>query len=152
MPTKEQEIEQILFLPAQKIGFEIVDVEYIKEEGKRIVRIYIDKENGINISDCQRASRLLGTILDETDIVEESYILEVSSPGIYRPLKRQTDYQRFIGSKIRIQTLVPYNNQRNFCGQLLSFENETVKIDDATNSIVEIEFSNIKKANLEPEI
>jgi ribosome maturation factor RimP len=152
MSDKAKEIENILFLPAQNEGFEIVDTEYIRESGKRVVRVYIDKDGGINMDDCEKMSRLFGQILDEVNIINESYVLEVSSPGIYRTLKREKDYQRFIGSKIRIKTLAAYNDQRNFLGALLSYENGIVKIDDVTSGIVEIEYSNIRKANLEPEL
>jgi ribosome maturation factor RimP len=112
----------------------------------------MDKEGGVNLDDCEKMSRIFDAILDENDIINESYILEVSSPGIYRPLKKESDYERFIGDKVRIQTLAAFNNQRNFIGELISYENAIVKIDDATSGICEIEFSNIKKANLEPDI
>ncbi|MDR1952051.1 MAG: ribosome maturation factor RimP [Elusimicrobiota bacterium] len=151
MLNKSQEIEILLSPFAQKEGFEIVDIEYIKEDGKRIIRIYIDKDGGVDIADCEKMSAIFGAELDEMDITDESYILEISSPGLYRPLKKEKDFVRFIGSKARIQTLVARNNQRNFLGIILSYNNGILKIDDVTNGAAEIEYSNIRKANLEPE-
>ena len=152
MANKADEIENLLSLTARENGFEILEVEYVREDGNRIARIYMDKEGGVNLDDCEKMSRIFDAILDESDIINESYILEISSPGIYRPLKKESDYERFIGERVRIQTLAAYNNQRNFIGKLISYKDSIVRIDDATNGICEIEFSNIKKSNLEPDI
>jgi ribosome maturation factor RimP len=152
MGNKANEIEKILSSAAQENGFEILEVEYVREDGKLIARIYMDKEGGVNLDDCEKMSRIFDAILDKNGIINESYVLEVSSPGIYRPLKKESDYERFIGDKVRIQTLAAYNNQRNFIGKLISYKDAIVRIDDVTNGICEIEFSNIKKANLEPDI
>ncbi|MDR2708447.1 MAG: ribosome maturation factor RimP [Elusimicrobiota bacterium] len=151
MANKAKEIENLLSALSQNEGFELVDIEYVREDGKRVVRIYIDNEKGITVDDCEKMSRIFSKVLDQTDIVDESYILEISSPGLYRTLKKEKDYLRFIGKKARIQTFVAYNGQRNFLGTLMSFSDGIVKIKDETNGDFEIEYSNIRKANLEPE-
>ena len=90
--------------------------------------------------------------LDTSDILNESYVLEVSSPGINRALRKEKDFKRFAGEKVRVQTFTPVNNQKNFLGKLISFENGKAKINDVTNGEVEINFLDIKKANLEADI
>ena len=85
----EQRAEQLLMPVIQENGFELVDVEYVKEAGTRYLRAYIDKEGGITIDDCELVSRAFGQLLDAEDFIEESYVLEVSSPGLGRPLKRK---------------------------------------------------------------
>jgi ribosome maturation factor RimP len=144
-----KEIENLLFKPADEAGFEIVDAEYVKENGSMIARIFIDKKNGISLDDCEKASRLFSDILDAADIIPDSYVLEVSSPGLNRALKNEKSFKRFIGNKIRVRTQEPVGSQRNFLGELLSFDSGIIEIDDLTNGKVKIELSNVRKANVE---
>ena len=148
-----KEIENLLAKPAQDLGFELVDAEYVKENGSMVARIFIDKENGVSVSldDCEKASRLFSEILDSGNLLADSYVLEVSSPGLNRALKTEKSFKRFTGSKIRVRTEEPINNQRNFLGELCSFENGIIEINDVTNGKVKIELSNIRKANVEEE-
>jgi len=152
MPDKACEIETLLAPSAQNEGIEIVDVQYVKENGSWTARIFIDKESGVTMDDCETMSRLFGTLLDEKDIISDSYVLEISSPGLNRVLKSEKDFKRFTGSKARIQTFSPINNQRNFLGTLVSCGNGKVKIDDVTKGEVEIEINGIRKANIEADI
>ncbi|MDR2772278.1 MAG: ribosome maturation factor RimP [Elusimicrobiota bacterium] len=152
MTNKEKEIEACLSVRAKEAGFEIVDVEYVKEGRERYVRIYIDKDGGIDLGDCEKMSFIFGDILDDSGIIEESYILEISSPGLYRSLRQEKDFIRFIGSIVRIQTLVALDDQRNFFGTILSYDKGILKLEDKTIGEIEIEYSNIKKANIEPEL
>ncbi|MDR1926823.1 MAG: ribosome maturation factor RimP [Endomicrobium sp.] len=147
--NKIEEIK-ILLDPIAKISsIEIVDIQYVKENGVWILRIFIDKDGGVTISDCENISNVFGVILDESNVLKNSYyILEISSPGLNRVLKKKESFKRFIGSVVRIQTFELINNQRNFLGKLLDFKNNKLKIDDVTNGIVGIKFLNIKKANV----
>lgn len=83
-------------------NFELVDVEYVKEAGNYYLRIYVDKEGGITVDDCEIVSRALGDLLDEKDFIEDSYILEVSSPGLGRPLKKEKDFKRSVGMEVEL--------------------------------------------------
>jgi ribosome maturation factor RimP len=151
--NKIKEIENLLEPVARKEGIELVDVQYVKEDNDWIARIFIDKNNGvIKISDCENLSRIFSVVLDKSDIFNDSYILEVSSPGPNRALKKEESFKRFIGTKVKIQTFEHINNQRNFLGKLLDFQDGKAKVNDVTNGIVEINFLNIKKANVETEI
>jgi ribosome maturation factor RimP len=149
---KAQKIEDLLAPVAAREKIEIVDVQYVKEDGYWIARIFVDKDGGVTINDCENISCIFGAFLDENDILKDSYVLEISSPGFNRVLKNEKNFRRFMGSKTRIQTFKPINNQRNFLGTLLNFEDGKIKIDDVINGIVEIEFSDIKKANIETDI
>ncbi|OEG71033.1 ribosome maturation factor RimP [Candidatus Endomicrobiellum trichonymphae] len=151
---KAQKIEDLLAPVAASEKIEIVDVQYVKEAGDWVARIFIDKDGGVTINDCENISCIFSAFLDESDsdILKDSYVLEISSPGFNRVLKNEKNFRRFVGSKTRIQTFKPINNQRNFLGTLLNFEDGKIKIDDAINGIVEIEFSDIKKANIETDI
>jgi ribosome maturation factor RimP len=151
--TKFKKIEDLLELVTTKENYELVDVQYVKENDDWIVRIFIDKDGGVTMSDCEKMSIVFSATLDKSDILKDSYILEVSSPGLNRVLKKEESFKRFIGSKIKLQTLESINNQnqRNFLGNLLDFKDGKIKIDDVTNGIVEIKFLNIKRANVETE-
>ena len=109
-------------------GFELVDVEYVKEGGSWYLRAYIDKPGGITVDDCELVSRAANDILDEQDFVEESYIFEVSSPGLGRPLKKEKDFVRSIGEEVEIRTFRAIERQKEFYGILKAFDKETVTI------------------------
>jgi ribosome maturation factor RimP len=149
--SKSDEVEKLLSEIASENNIEIVNVQYVKENGDWVLRIFIDKEPGITISDCEEFSYIFSEILNKSDILQDSYILEVSSPGLNRMLKHENSFERFIGTKIRVQTYNSINNQKNFLGQLLNFNNSILTIDDVTNGVIDIKFANIKKANLEAE-
>jgi ribosome maturation factor RimP len=149
---KVQEIEDLLAPVAARVKIEIVDVHYVKEAGDWIAKIVIDKNGGVTINDCEDISCVFGALLDESGILKNPYVLEISSPGFSRVLKNEKNFRRFVGNKIRIQTFKLINNQRNFLGVLLSFEDGRIKIDDVTSGVVKIEFSGIKKANIEIDI
>jgi len=147
--NKAREIENLLLPIAVKEKVEIVDVQYVKENGKWVVRIFIDRDGGVTINDCENMSHIFSSFLDANAILMSSYFLEVSSPGSRRPLKKEESFRRFKGSKVRIKTFTPINNQKNFLGILLDFKNSKVKIDDISSGILDIEFLNIKRANIE---
>ena len=103
----EQRTEELVMPLIEANHFELVDVEYVKEGSNWYLRVYIDKENGINIDDCELISRALSDLLDEKDFIEDSYILEVSSPGLTRPLKKTVDFTRSIGKKVELKLYQP---------------------------------------------
>ena len=125
----EQKTEAILLPIIEANGFELVDVEYVKEGGTWYLRAYIDKPGGITVDDCELVSRAANDILDEQDFVEDSYVFEVSSPGLGRPLKKEKDFARSIGQDVEIRTFRAINRQKEFYGVLKSYDKYTVTIE-----------------------
>lgn len=130
----EQKTEEILLPIVEEYGFELVDVEYVKEGGTWYLRTYIDKEGGISIDDCEKVSRRLSDILDEKDYIDDTYIMEVSSPGLGRPLKKEKDFKRSLGKEVDIRTYRMIDKQKEFTGMLKDYDKDTVTIelDDET--------------------
>lgn len=129
-------------------GLELVDVEYVKEGTEWFLRIFIDKPEGITLDDCELISRMLDPKLDEVDNIPMAYHLEVSSPGIERPLKTTEAFLRFIGYLINVTTYIPINNQKKHIGKLISATDEqlVMKTDEDTDLIIPRE--KVSKANL----
>ena len=125
----EQQTEQLLLPIVEKHGFELVDVEYVKEGGTWYLRAYIDKPGGITVDDCEVVSRSFSDILDEKDYIEDTYIFEVSSPGLGRPLKKEKDFQRSIGEEVEIRTYRAIDRQKEFIGILVEYDKDTVTIE-----------------------
>lgn len=109
-------------------AFELVDIEYVKEGQNWFLRIYVDKENGIEIEDCGRISEYLSGKLDETDPIPDAYFLEVSSPGAERPLKKPSDFEKSIGQNVFLTTYEQIKGQKDFEGKLLAFNEEILTI------------------------
>ena len=135
----EQKTEEILLPIVEEYGFELVDVEYVKEAGTWYLRAYIDKEGGFTVDDCEMVSRRLGDWLDKEDFIDESYILEVSSPGLGRPLKKEKDYIRSMGKEVEIRTYRAINREKEFYGILSAYDENTVtiKTEDGTEMTFE---------------
>ena len=125
----EQRTEELLLPIVEGHGFELVDVEYVKEGGNWYLRAYIDKPGGITVDDCEVVSRTFSDILDEKDYIEDSYIFEVSSPGLGRPLKKEKDFQRSIGEEVEIRTYRAIDRQKEFIGILVEYDKDTVTIE-----------------------
>lgn len=125
----EARVEAYLLPIVEENRFELVDVEYVKEAGTWYLRAYIDKEGGITVDDCELVSRRMSDLLDEKDFVEESYIFEVSSPGLGRPLKKEKDYQRSLGKEVEIRTYKAIEKEKEFYGLLKSYDETTVTIE-----------------------
>lgn len=125
----EQKTEELLLPIVEKNGFELVDVEYVKEGGSWYLRAYIDKPGGINVDDCETVSRELSDLLDEKDYIDEAYILEVSSPGLGRPLKKEKDFQRSLGQEVEIRTYRMVDKKKEFTGILKDYDKDTVTIE-----------------------
>lgn len=124
----EERTERFILPILEKYQFELVDVEYIKEGGTWYLRAYIDKEGGITVDDCELVAREMNEILDKEDYVEGSYIFEVSSPGLLRPLKKEKDYIRNMGRQIEIRTYRPLNHEKEFYGILKAYDEDSVTI------------------------
>ena len=133
--TYEQKTEQLLLPIMEEHQFELVDVEFVKEAGNWFLRAYIDKPGGIGVDDCETVSRRLSDLLDEQDFIEESYILEVSSPGLGRPLKKDKDLERSIGESVDVRLFRAIDRQKEFTGILKAWDKDTVTLefeDEAT--------------------
>lgn len=128
----EQKAEAIAEPIVSSFGFELVDVEYVKEAGTWYLRLYIDKEGGITIDDCEAVSRLFSDKLDEEDFIDDAYVMEVSSPGLGRPLKKEKDFKRSIGKEVEIRTYRPIDKQKEFFGILSAYDEThmTITLDD----------------------
>ena len=124
----EKQTEELLEPIVTGFGFELVDVEYVKEAGTWYLRAYIDKPGGITVDDCEAVSRKFSDVLDEKDYIEDTYIFEVSSPGLGRPLKKDKDFQRSLGEEVEIRTYRPIDRQKEFVGELKAYDKESVTI------------------------
>lgn len=124
----ESKVEAWLLPLLEKNQFELVDVEYVREAGIWYLRAYIDKEGGITVDDCEVVSRELGDWLDQKDFIEDSYILEVSSPGLGRPLKKEKDFARSLGKDVEVRLYHPINKQKEFTGTLKAYDADTVTL------------------------
>ena len=126
----EQKAEALLAPIVEGQGFELVDVEYVKEAGNWYLRGYIDKPGGFTVYDCEAVSRAFSDKLDENDFIEDSYIKEISSPGLDRPLKKEKDFARSIGKEVEIRTYRPIEKQKEFCWILNAYDESSVTIDE----------------------
>ncbi|SHE84318.1 ribosome maturation factor RimP [Caldanaerobius fijiensis DSM 17918] len=127
---------------------EVVDIEYVKEGKDWYLRVYIDKPEGISIEDCEDLSRYLSDRLDEVDPIKHKYILEVSSPGIERPLKKPKDYERFKGEKIYVKLYQPVDGRKEFVGLLKDYRDGNVYIEIVQGEIMAIPLEKISLARL----
>ena len=151
---KKQDIEKRTEELVQDIieanNFELWDVEYVKEGSDYYLRVYADKEGGIMIDDCVTISRALEAKLDAEDFIEEAYILEVSSPGLTRKLKKEKDYERSIGKLVLVKLYKAENGAKEFVGRLIENDSESLKLDVDGNEVV-LNKNNISSARLEYE-
>ena len=165
-------VREIADRVAASSGLEVVEVEFLGGGGARMLRVFLDKPGasadpltGVTLQDCANFSREFGTILDVEDVVPSAYTLEVSSPGLDRKLIKAADFSRFVGSRVKLTTRQPVENNRQFEGRLESFADGRLTLDlsvashksrkkmgAAAGRKIEIEFANVEKANLVPEI
>lgn len=124
----ESYVEELVMPIIEEGNFELVDVEYVKEGANWYLRVFADKEGGINIDDCVTISRALEVVLDEKDVIQDAYILEVSSPGLGRQLKKERDYKRSLGEEIEFKLYKARNKQKEFEGILKDFDEHTFTI------------------------
>jgi len=127
--TYETRTEELLLPIVEKCGVEIYDVEYVKEGSDWYLRAYIDKEEGVNINDCEAVSRALSDELDKADFIEDAYILEVSSPGLGRTLKKDKHLQKSLGELVELKTYKPINGTKEFEGTLKAFDEKQLVLE-----------------------
>jgi ribosome maturation factor RimP len=170
MALDVERVREIADRVAASSGLEIVDIEFLGGGKAQMLRVFLDKLGndplaGVTHEDCATFSREFGTILDVEDVISGSYTLEVSSPGLDRKLVKAADFTRFTGSRLKLTTRQPVNNNRHFEGRLESFCDGRLTLDlsvashksrkkmgDVAGQKIEIEFANVEKANLVPEI
>ncbi len=132
------------------LGYEFVGAEYVTENGQRVLRIYIDSEQGIDVDDCAKVSHQVSGVLDVEDPIREAYALEVSSPGMDRPLFKPEQFERFVGATVRLKLAVPVLGRRKFKGELTE-ANEAGVVVEVDGEAFDIDWSAINEARLVPE-
>jgi len=144
-------VEELVTPILEELKLELVEVEYVKEGKSWFLRVYIDKETGVDIEDCGIVSEKLSEKLDETDPIEQNYYLEVSSPGAERPLKKDKDFQKAIGKHVYIKTYEPILNEKEFEGKLLEFDGTQVTLEVRIKTrvkLIVIPYEKVAKARL----
>lgn len=131
----EQKTEKLLMPIMEANGFELVDVEYVKEGGTWYLRAYIDKPGGITIDDCELVSRAFSDVIDQNDFIEDSYIMEVSSPGLLRPLKKDKDFNRYLEKPIEMRTYKMIDKKKEFMGILKAYNKEQITIEEPDGAL-----------------
>jgi ribosome maturation factor RimP len=141
-------IEELIKPVVTAMGYELWGLEIHKQGAHSLVRVYIDKEDGVNLDDCSRVSYQISGLLDVEDPITHKYVLEVSSPGLDRPLFNQEQFRRYVGTKVRIKLYAP-NVRRNYLGIITEVNTENVVIKNEEEQFI-LPFKNIEKANLLP--
>ena len=149
MTGLERQLTEMLDAPVAASGYELVGLEFIRAGEHSTLRIYIDSPNGINVDDCAEVSHQVSAVMDVEDPISVAYNLEVSSPGLERPLFKADHYQQFIGHEVSIVLKMAVGNRRKWKGDIQSIEGETVKV-LVEGQEEEFVLSNIAKANLIP--
>ncbi len=131
----QQDIMELAAPIVEALNYELVDVEFVKEGANWYLRIYIDKPGGISIDDCQAVSEQMSDVLDKKDPIEQSYYLEVSSPGLERPLKTERDYIKYKGELVEVKLFQPIEGKKVFEGELVGLIDDKIVIKDGENNI-----------------
>ncbi|RLB43665.1 MAG: ribosome maturation factor RimP [Deltaproteobacteria bacterium] len=142
-----QKVISIVEPVIEELGLDLVDVEYVTERGRWVLRVYIDKPGGVTVDDCADVSNEIGDLLDVKGVISGAYILEVSSPGLNRPLRKEKDFVWATGKKIRVRTKVPIHGRRNFTGLLEGYREGMIAI-RVDRDTFELALSDLEKANL----
>ncbi len=147
MAKFEQKLTELLKPAVEETGKTLLGIEYLSAGNNSVLRLFIDHENGINVDDCAEVSRQVGALLDVEDPISSEYSLEVSSPGVDRPLFELAHFQEVIGETVNVKLSMPLNGRRKFKGPLVAIENDTLIVE--VDSIdYELAISNVDKANL----
>jgi ribosome maturation factor RimP len=144
-------VEEIASPILNELGIELVDIEYVKEGKDWFLRLYIDKDNGVDLEDCGLASEKVSEKLDEVDPIPHNYFLEVSSPGAERPLKKEKDFQKAIGKHVHVKTYEPIDGEKSFEGKLVEYDGELVKVElkiKTRSKVIEIPIEKVANARL----
>lgn len=144
----ELKTEELILPIVKEKGFELVDVEYVKEGSNWYLRAYVDKPGGITINDLESVSRVLSDLLDENDFIDGAYILEVSSPGLGRPLKKDKHFDRSIGEEIEIHLYRSIDGSKQYVGLLKSYDKEVITIETEDGSEINLDRANVSLVRL----
>lgn len=149
----EVDLEKLIGPAVTTLGYDLVGIEYVPRGRSLLLRIYVDSEPGITLGDCERVSHQVSGILDVEDTIRSEYTLEVSSPGLDRPLFKTAHYVRFIGHRIRLRLIAARDGRRKFSGSIERVEDEKFWIrDQETDALLEFSLGEIDKANLIPDL
>ncbi|MGB5446633.1 MAG: ribosome maturation factor RimP [Psychromonas sp.] len=149
MASLEERITDMLTPSVEDLGYELVGIEYIRAGKHSTLRVYIDQEKGILVDDCAAVSRQVSAIMDVEDPITNEYTLEVSSPGLDRPLFKAAHYQTFAGEEVKVQLRMPVQNRRRWKGVIVSAEDEIICL-NVDGKEERFALSNIQKANIVP--
>ncbi|BDY03846.1 ribosome maturation factor RimP [Ferrimonas sp. YFM] len=147
MATLEQRLTDMLQEPVVALGYELVGIQYVRAGSHSTLRVFIDHENGITVDDCAEVSRQVGAVLDVEDPISTEYNLEVSSPGIERPLFTPAHYQRFIGEEVNVLLNMPMEGKRKLKGEIKSVEGEMITL-SVQGKDQEVALANVRQAHL----
>ncbi len=148
----EDKLTALVSSAVDALGFELVGVEYLAQGAHSVLRVFIDSEQGITLDDCSRVSHQISGVLEVEDPIRGKYNLEVSSPGLDRPLFSLAHFQRFVGRGVKLRLRQPLNGQRKFKGVINAVENEHIQITLDQEQVLELQIDEIEKANLIPEL
>jgi ribosome maturation factor RimP len=129
------------------MGFELVDIEYVSQQGRWVLRLFIDKEGGVTIDDCASVSGELGDLIDVRNFIDHPYVLEVSSPGLDRPIRKEKDILKVIGKRIKVKMATPVKGRRNYTGSLRDFKEGMLHM-DVDGEPVSLDWRQVDKASL----
>ncbi len=140
-------VEKVVLPVIEERGMELVDVEFLHEHGRSILRIYLDREGGVTLDDCADVSREVGRLMDVEEVIPHRYFLEVSSPGVNRVLKKEKDFHRFCGRRIEVKTLEAIGGRKKFRGTLAGLSDNVIRV-ETVQGMVELPAQLIDKAHL----
>ena len=148
MAKIEERIEELVTKPINELGYKVYDVMYVKEGKDNYLRIFIDKESGISLDDCEKVNNAITDMLDEADIIKDQYFLEISSPGVERHIRKNQQLEEHIGKDINVRLFKPIDKQKDLTGTLQKFDNEQVVllINEQEVSIKRDNISSMKRA------
>lgn len=149
--TLKERLRELILPIMDAMGYELQDVELLGKGGRFLLRVIIDKDGGVTLNDCEKASREIGAMLDVEDPIPSSYVLEVSSPGLDRPLRNPGDFNKYVGNMARVITYEPIENQTFFVGKIIEARETDVVLLLPKERIIAIPYSNISRARLEIE-
>ncbi|MBS9781051.1 MAG: ribosome maturation factor RimP [Gammaproteobacteria bacterium] len=147
---KNEKLTELLSPCVEALGYELVGVEYHPNSVNALLRVYIDKEGGIELDDCVAVNEQVSGVLDVEDPISSKYTLEISSPGLDRPLFNVADFERFIGSQAKIRLSRPIDRQRNFKAQIIAVNDNIITVEEADGKQTELDFNFIEVARLIP--
>ncbi len=147
----QTQVEEIITPLLANDAVEVVDVTCQREGGRWVLRVFIDKPDGVNLDDCAHVSRKIGDIIDIEEIIPHRYVLEVSSPGLNRVLKKETDFQKFSGKKVKLKIREAKKGRKNFKGRIVQCEDGILEFESTQGDLYSFSLTNIEKARLEIE-